>query len=71
MRALISPPVRDLGEFYERAVKEIRWEKTFGLKKPNNQKETDGAITRARSGTMATMIKEVKAEILTTKSPKK
>ena len=28
--------VRDLGEFYERAVKEIKWEEAFGLRKLND-----------------------------------
>ena len=35
-------PVKDLGEFYERAAKEIRWEEAFGLKKHIGQKEEAG-----------------------------
>ncbi|XP_052197635.1 uncharacterized protein LOC127804697 [Diospyros lotus] len=31
--------VRDLGEFYEQAAKEVRWEEMFGLKKPGDQKK--------------------------------
>ncbi|XP_052176712.1 uncharacterized protein LOC127791020 [Diospyros lotus] len=37
--SIYKSPVRDLGEFYERAAKEVRWEKAFGLKKSSNQKK--------------------------------
>ena len=31
---IYKSPIRDLGEFYERAAKEIRWEEAFGSRKP-------------------------------------
>ena len=31
--------VRDLGEFYEQAAKEVKWEEAFGSTKPNDQKK--------------------------------
>ena len=37
--SIYKSPVKDLGEFYERAAKEIRWEETFGPKKQNQKNE--------------------------------
>ena len=31
--SIYRTPIKDLGEFYERAAKEIRWEEAFGPKK--------------------------------------
>ena len=39
-------PVKDLGEFYERAAKEIRWEETFGSKKPIGQKKEAESLSQ-------------------------
>lgn len=36
-------PVKDLGEFYKWAAKEIRYEEAFGSKKLNNQKSETGS----------------------------
>jgi len=33
-KSIYRTPVKDLGEFYERATKEIWWEKVFGSKNP-------------------------------------
>ncbi|XP_052203106.1 uncharacterized protein LOC127808575 [Diospyros lotus] len=35
--SIYKSPVRDLGEFYERAAKEVQWEEAFGLKKSSDQ----------------------------------
>ncbi|XP_052176661.1 uncharacterized protein LOC127790965 [Diospyros lotus] len=35
-------PIKDLGEFYERASNEIRWEDAFGSKKPVGSREEAG-----------------------------
>ncbi|XP_052197197.1 uncharacterized protein LOC127804377 [Diospyros lotus] len=37
--SIYKSPVTDLGEFYERAAKEIRWEEAFGSKKPAGHRE--------------------------------
>ncbi|XP_052171566.1 uncharacterized protein LOC127787548 [Diospyros lotus] len=37
-KSIYKSPVRDLGEFYERAAKEVRWGEAFGLKKSSDQK---------------------------------
>ena len=37
--SIYKSPMKDLGEFYERAVKEIRWEEIFSSKKPEHQKD--------------------------------
>ncbi|XP_052203137.1 uncharacterized protein LOC127808605 [Diospyros lotus] len=40
--SIYRTPVKDLGEFYERAAKEIRWEEAFGSKKLARKKEETG-----------------------------
>ncbi|XP_052181956.1 uncharacterized protein LOC127794748 [Diospyros lotus] len=40
--SIYRTPVKDLGEFCERASKEIRWEDAFGSKKPIRPKEEAG-----------------------------
>ena len=37
--SIYKSPVRDLGEFYERAAKEVRWEEAFYSKRPGDQKK--------------------------------
>ncbi|XP_052193954.1 uncharacterized protein LOC127802279 [Diospyros lotus] len=37
--SIYKSPITDLGEFYERAAKEIRWEEAFGSKKPVGHRE--------------------------------
>ncbi|XP_052190005.1 uncharacterized protein LOC127799827 [Diospyros lotus] len=46
--SIYMSPVRDLGEFYERAKKEIRWEETFGSKKPSNPKDGGGSANQSK-----------------------
>ncbi|XP_052177534.1 uncharacterized protein LOC127791590 [Diospyros lotus] len=43
--SIYKSPVADLGEFYERAAKEIRWEEAFG-KKPAGHREEVGSSNR-------------------------
>ncbi|XP_052203954.1 uncharacterized protein LOC127809230 [Diospyros lotus] len=44
--SIYKSPVADLGEFYERAAKEIRWEEAFGSKKPAGHREEVGSSNR-------------------------
>ena len=40
--SIYRTPVKDLGEFYEQAAKEIRWEEAFCSKKHTGPKEDAG-----------------------------
>jgi len=43
--------MRDLGEFYEQAAKEIKWEEAFVSEKPNDQKkEVEGTSQNKKIG---------------------
>ncbi|XP_052171520.1 uncharacterized protein LOC127787500 [Diospyros lotus] len=69
-RSIYKSPVRDLGEFYERAAKEVWWEEAFGLKKSSDQKK--GAVHIGQSKKRADEdSRKVEDEALTTRRPKR
>ena len=55
--------MRDLGKFYERATKKIKWEEVFGSKKPSDKKKEQKAPARTRRKAIATVIKETKGGV--------
>ena len=69
--SIYKSPIRDLGEFYERAAKEVRWEETFGSKKPSNQKDRGGSSNQGQKKDSDDSYKREMGGTLTIRSPRR
>ena len=65
---IYKSPMRDLGEFYKRAVKEIRWEEAFGSRKSSDQKKGAEDTNQNKKKALMVAIKQIMGKIPTIRS---